>query len=154
MKKLSLDSDLEARLVEAIASDNEDVDLASALAPDDDEITVSPNRKQFTLSRGGVNGFSVVPLWAVKEMARARAHHAGFLVSVILQRMRVRKTTVVPVTSAIWAEVASPSKYERETILNHLRLIPGVLRLEKRHRGYTRYQAALGDMWTSEGDGE
>jgi hypothetical protein len=95
-----------------------------------------------------VNGFSVVPLWVTKEIAQARAYHAGPLVNVILQRMRVRRTTTVLITSAVWAEAASPSKYERETILNHLRLVPSVLKLEKRHKGYTRYQAVLGDMWS------
>jgi hypothetical protein len=147
MKKPRLDPDLDAQLASAIAPDNEDVDLASATAPDDDQIAASLNRKQSMFSRDGVNGFSVVPLWVVREMAQARAHHAAFLVIVILQRMRVRKTTMVPITSAIWAEIASPGERERETILKHLRRIPGVLRLEKRHQGYTRYEAVLGDKW-------
>ena len=147
MKKFRLDPDLDAQLASAIAPDDEDVDLASATAPDDDQIAASLSRKQFTLSRDGVNGFSVVPLWVTREIAQARAYHAAPLVNVILQRMRVRKTTTVPITSAIWAEIASPGKYERETILKHLRLISGVLRLERRHQGYTRYEAVLGDKW-------
>jgi hypothetical protein len=85
------------------------------------------------------------------EVARARAYHAGPLVNVILQRMRVRRTTTVLITSTIWAEIASPGKYERETILKHRRRVPTVLKLEKRRRGYTRYQAVLGDMWATGG---
>jgi hypothetical protein len=127
-----------------------DAQFESALAPEDEDgvksaASFQPN--EFTRSRDGVNGFSIVPLWATREMARARAHHAGFLVSVILQRMRVRREVTVALTSAIWAELGSPSERERRTILKHLRRVPGVLRLEKRHQGYTRYQATKGDMW-------
>ena len=61
--------------------------------------------------------------------------------------MRVRRTTTVLITSAIWAELGSPPEYERRTILKHLRRVPGVLKLGKRHKGYTRYQVVLGDMW-------
>jgi hypothetical protein len=128
-----------------------DAQLASTLAPEDEDdvqLVGSLPTTEFTRSRNGVNGFSVVPLWVTKEIAQARAYHAGPLVNVILQRMRVRRTTTVLITSAVWAEAASPSKYERETILNHLRLVPSVLKLEKRHKGYTRYQAVLGDMWS------
>ncbi len=122
----------------------------SALAPEDEDTVKStapfqPN--EFTRSRDGVNGFSIVPLWATREMARARAHHAGFLVNVILQRMRVRREVSVALTSAIWAELGSPSERERRTILKHLRRIPGVVRLEERRQGYTRYRATKGDMW-------
>ena len=149
MRKPHLDPDLDAQLASATALDDEDADdLASATAPDDDRIAASLNRKQFTLSRDGVNGFSVVPLWVTREIARARAYHAAPFINAILQRMRVRKTTTVPITSAIWAEVASPGKYERETILKHLRRVPGVLRLEERHQRFTRYQAVLGDKWS------
>jgi hypothetical protein len=124
--------------------------MASALAPEDEDDArlVDPvSSIEFTRSRNGVNGFSVVPLWVTREIAQARAYHAAPLVNVILQRMRVRRTPTVPITSAVWTEVASPSKYERETILQHLRRVPGVLKLEQRHRGYTRYQATKGDMW-------
>jgi hypothetical protein len=58
----------------------------------------------------------------------------------------------VPLTSAIWAEIGSPSERERRTTLKHLRCIPGVLRLEERRQGYTRYQVTKGDMWTTKGD--
>ena len=149
VKRSRLDPDLEALMASAIAPDDEDADLTSAAAPDDDQIAASLSPKQFTLNRNGVNGFSVVPLWVVREIAQARAHHAALLAVVVLQRMRVRKTRTVPITSAIWAEIASPSEYERRTILKHLRHIPGVLRLEERHQGYTRYQAVLGDKWHS-----
>ena len=53
------------------------------------------------------------------EIAR-RAYHAVPLVNVVLQRMRVRRTTTVLITSAIWAELGSPPEYERRTILKHL----------------------------------
>ena len=127
-----------------------DAQFESALAPDDGDngqsaASFQPN--EFTRSRDGVNGFSIVPLWATREMARARAHHAGFLVNVILQRMRVRREVTVALTSAIWAELGSPSERERRTILKHLRRIPGVVRLEERRQGYTRYRATEGDMW-------
>jgi hypothetical protein len=130
-----------------------DAQFESALAPedgDDAQSAVSFLPNEFTRSRDGVNGFSIVPLWVTKEIARARAHNAAVLVNVILQRMRVRRTTAVPITSAIWAEIASPSRYERETILKHLRLIPGVLKLEERRQGYTRYQATKGGMWEAQ----
>jgi hypothetical protein len=124
--------------------------MASALAPvDEDDIQPvgSLPSTKFTRSRNGVNGFSVVPLWVTKEIAQARAYHAVPLVNVVLQRMRVRRTTTVLITSAIWAELGSPPEYERRTILKHLRRVPGVLKLGKRHKGYTRYQVVLGDMW-------
>jgi hypothetical protein len=137
VKPLSRDPDLDAQ-------------MASALAPEDEDearpvASFQPN--EFTRGRDGVNGFSIVPLWAVREMARTRAHRAALLVVVILQRMRVRRETTVALTSAIWAELGSPPEYERRTILQHLRRVPGVLKLEKRHHGYTRYQATKGDMW-------
>ena len=100
-------------------------------------------------SRDGADGFCILPFWVVKDIAQARAHHAALLAAVILQRMRMKGMTTVPITSAIWAGIASPSRYERGTILKHLRLIPGVLRLEKRHQGYTRYQAVLSDKWNA-----
>ena len=115
------DSDLEAELAAAIAADNEDTDLANAIVPEDDQLPDLVNAKLFTRGRGGVNGYSIVPLWVTREMARARAHHAGLLVNVILRRMQMRKTSIVPITSAIWAELASPTGRERETILKHLR---------------------------------
>jgi hypothetical protein len=150
MKNPSFDPDLDAQLADAMAAaDNEDMDLASAIAPDGDMPAISIGASQFTRGRQGVNGFCIPPLWVVKDIATARAHHAVLLVAVVLQRMRVRKTTTVPITSAVWAEIASPARYERETILKHLRLIPSVLKLEERPRGYTRYQAVLGDGWTA-----
>jgi hypothetical protein len=149
MKTTPFDPEFEAQLRSAIASDNEDVDLASALAPDDDPLAAPFGPKQFTRGRNRVEGFCVAPLWVVSEIAKARAYHAAPLVLVILQRMRMRRMTVVPITSAIWERVASPREYERRTILDHLRLIPGVLKLEERRRGYTRYQALLGDKWTA-----
>jgi hypothetical protein len=134
-----------------------DAQFESALAPEEEGDARSvaffqPN--EFTRSRGGVNGFSIVPLWVTREMARARAHHAAFLVNVLLQRMRVRRTAAVAITSAVWAEIGPPSERERRTILKHLRLIPGVLKLENRRHGYTRYQAVKGDMWTTKGGEE
>lgn len=127
-----------------------DAQFESALAPKDEDDVRSASSflpNEFTRSRDGVNGFSIVPLWATREMARARAHHAALLVNVILQRMRVRRAVTVALTSAIWAEIGSPSERERRTILKHLRCIPGVLKLEERRQGYTRYQATKGDMW-------
>jgi hypothetical protein len=138
MKKTPLNSDLDA-------------DLASAVAPEyDDDLSAigsSVNQDIFTLGRNGVNGFGVVPLWTVKEMTDARAHHAIALAIVLLQRMRVRKTDTVPITAAIWARIESPSERERQTILRHLRRVPGVLRLGERHKRLTRYQVTLGEMW-------
>jgi hypothetical protein len=148
-KPLSLDSGLDAGLAGAIAADNEDMDFASAIAPEDDQLPDLVNAKLFTRGRGGVNGYSIIPLWVTREIAQVRAHHAALLVAVILRRMQMRRTSIVPITSAIWAELASPNRRERETILKHLRLISGVLKLEERHRGYTRYQATKGDMWTA-----
>ena len=135
MKKTHLDADLEA-------------DLASAVAPDDNQLAISAvNRNLFTRSRNGVNGFGLIPFWALREITRVRAHHALALFVVILQRMRVRKTTTIPITAAIWAEIGSPGERERQTILQHFRRVPSVLKLEERHQRYTRYQATLGDMW-------
>ena len=95
MKTTPFDPEFEAQLRSAIASDNEDVDLASALAPDDDPLAAPFGPKQFTRGRNRVEGFCVTPLWVVSEIAKARAYHAAPLVLVILQRMRMRRMTVV-----------------------------------------------------------
>jgi hypothetical protein len=113
---------------------------------DDDRLVV--DRNLFTRRRNGVNGFGVIPIWALKEMVRTRAYHAIALAIVLFQHMRMRKTKTVPITGAVWAKIGSPSEYERKTILKHLRRVPGVLRLEERHKGYTRYQVTLGNLWT------
>ena len=138
MKNPPLDSDL-------------DDDLASAIAPEDDDERPSSGslvkRNVFTQSRNGVKGFGVVPFWVLKEMTRARAHHAIALVAVILQRMRLRETDTVIITDAVWEDVGQPGKWGRQMALQHLRRVPGVLRLEERHKRLTRYQATLGDMW-------
>jgi hypothetical protein len=139
--------DLEALWASVIVPDDEDMDLTSAAAPEYYPSVVPVNRKLFTRGAGGVNGFCIIPFWVVGEIAQARAYHAAPLVFAILRRMRMRKTTVEPITSTLWAQIAAPSRYERETILDHLRRIPGVLKLEDRHQGYTRYQAVLGDKW-------
>jgi hypothetical protein len=132
-------------------SDLDDDDLASAVAPEYDDDWApgghSVNPDLFTRGRNGVNGFSVVPSWVTVEMARVRAHHAAFLVTVILQLMRVRRTDIVPITLAVWERAGSPGERERGTILQHLRRVPGVLKLEERHKRLTRYQVTLGDMW-------
>jgi hypothetical protein len=81
------------------------------------------------------------------EMARVRAYHAAFLVAVVLQLMRVRRTDTVPITLAVWERAGSPGERERGTILQHLRRIPSVFKLEDRHKRLTRYQVTLGEMW-------
>jgi hypothetical protein len=129
------------------AFDDEEIDLSSAIAPEDPVEKLSVNRNRFAKARHGVNGFAIFPLWAAREIANARAHYAFALTIVLLQRMRVRRADTAPITAAIWSEIGSPSKDERQTILRHLRRIPGVLKLEKRHEGYTRYRVTLGDLW-------
>jgi hypothetical protein len=141
MKKIPPDPDLDAL-------------LASCEAPED-EGDLSPtghsvNRDIFTQSKNGINGFAVIPLWVVKEMTDARAHHAVALAIVLLQRMRARKTDTLPLTATIWGTIGAPSERERQTILQHLRRVPGVLRLEERHKRLTRYQVTLGDMWNED----
>jgi hypothetical protein len=148
MRKTAFDLGIEANLVGAIAPDDEEVDLSSAIAPDTYQLAVSSaDRNQFTRGRNGVNGFAIIPIWALREITCARAHHATALTIILLQRMRVRKTNTIPITAAIWTEIGSPGKRERQTILQHLRRVPGVVKLEERRQGYTRYQATLGDMW-------
>ena len=128
-----------------------DDDLASAIAPEyDDDFPAaghSINQDLFVRSRNGVNGFGIVPLWAIREVTRVKAHYATALMVVILQRMRVRKVDTVPVTDAIWQEIGGLTKCERQTVLEHLRHVPGVLKLEERHKRLTRYQVTLGEMW-------
>jgi hypothetical protein len=138
MRKTPSDSDLDADLASAVAPEYND-DFAPAGS--------SVNRDMFTQSRNGVSGFSVVPLWVLKEMTRARAHHAIALVGVLLHRMRMQGTDTVPITAAIWAKIGMTGKWERQIALQHLRLVPGVLRLEERHKRLTRYQVTLGEMW-------
>jgi hypothetical protein len=130
---------------------NEFNELAdAAFAPDDPPTENLINPNEFTRSRNDAEGFFVMPRWVLKEIVRARAHHHTIpLVLAILRHARLRRTKTVPITSTIWAEAGSPGERERKTILRHLRDIPGVLRLENRHQGYTRYQATLGDMWES-----
>jgi hypothetical protein len=134
------------------SDDDIDIDaaLASCAAPEGDDLPVtvsSIERNRFTRGRNGINGFCVIPLWVVRELAQVRAYHASLLVTVLLQRMRVRGTTTESITATIWNKVGSPSKWERQTVLEHLRRVPGNLKLEERHEGYTRYQVTLGEMW-------
>jgi hypothetical protein len=150
MKKHGLDPVLDADFLNACISDEDDAFLTDvALAPDDGQLVASSvARNLFTCGKNGINGFSVIPSWVVMELARARAHNAALLVCAIFKRMRMRRTTTIPLTSTVWAEIDSPGERERQTILRHLRRVPGVLKLEKRHQRYTRYQVTLGDMWS------
>ena len=127
----------------------EEIDFSSFEAPADVSFENAPARgNRFTRSRNGVNGYSIFPLWVVREFARVRASkNVVLLAIVLLQRMKVRNTSTVLLTAAIWAEIGSPSKMARQTALQHLRRVPGVLKLEERHKGYTRYQVSLGEMW-------
>jgi hypothetical protein len=139
MKKPHLEFDLDDDLASAIAP--EDVDETHAVAAS------STNPEIFTQGRNGVNGFGVIPLWALEEIVRARAHHALPLALVVFRHMRIRRTRTLVITAAIWAKVGSPGKWGRQIALQHLRRVPGVLKLEERHKRLTRYQVTLGDMW-------
>jgi hypothetical protein len=131
-----------------------DEDLESANAPEYEGghqpvgNSVDPNI--FTQKKMGTNGYAIVPLWVLKEIARTRAYHAGPLIGVLLQRMRVRKVDTMPITCGIWAEIGSPNERERWTILQQLRRIPDVLRLEERREGFTHYQVVLSETWIRE----
>jgi hypothetical protein len=129
-----------------------DDDLASAVAPGDDDDDDSsdpfadiPPIDWDLFTRGG---FGIIPLWVVKEIARARAYHASGLIIVILRRLRKKTITAVPITAAIWSQAGSPGKWERQHILQHLRKVPGVLKLEECRGGLARYQATFGEMWS------
>jgi hypothetical protein len=150
MKRPGLDPVLDADFLSACISDEDDASLVDvALAPEDDQLVASSvAHSLFTCGKNGINGFSVIPSWVVTELARARAHNAALLVCAILKRMRMRRATTIPLTSTVWAEIDAPSECERQTILRHLRRVPGVLKLERRHQRYTRYQVTLGDGWS------
>jgi hypothetical protein len=138
MNKESPDSDLIAALESASAPEYDD-----DLSPGGHSV----DRNIFTQSQYGVEGFSVIPLWVVREMVRARAHHAFALVLALLQRMRVKRIRTVLITSEVWDRAGQSGKWERQIALQHLRRIPGVIKLEERHKRQTRYQATLGEMW-------
>jgi hypothetical protein len=143
MKKRGLDPVLDADLLSACVSDDDPL-ADVALAPDDDQLAASSVASNlFTCNKNGIKGFGVMPSWVVMELARVRAHNAVLLACVILKRMRMRRVTTIALTSAVWAEIDSPGERERQTVLQHLRRVPGVLKLEKRHKRYTRYQVTL-----------
>jgi hypothetical protein len=132
------------------ADEDDDLDeaLASCAAPEGGPSTAKGRGgNRWTRARNGVSGFVTAPVWVLTELGRARAYHAAVLVMILLQRMRMRGTTTEPVTASVWNKAGSPSKWERQTILEHLRRVPGILKLEERHKGYTRYQVTLGEMW-------
>ena len=144
--------------------------LATANVPEDelgglDATNVnSVFRDRFTEGRNGVEGFSVIPLWVGGEIARAHAYQAAVLISAILRRIRLREflalryrrislqeAHTLPITDAVWDDAGLPAdpsnKWARQAALQHLRRVPGVLKLEERHKRLTRYQVTLGDMW-------
>jgi hypothetical protein len=133
-----------------------DKQLESANAPEDDEKDDVPdalpiNRNIFTHDQNGIKGFSVIPLWVVYEMAHVQAHHAIPLVAAILWRMRTKGINAVLITSMIWKKTSLDDcindKSARQVALQHLRRVPGIIRLEDHHTREARYQATLGETW-------
>ena len=150
MKNPSFDPDLDAQLADAMAAaDNEDMDLASAIAPDGDMPAISIGAKSIYAWQTRRERFlhsAALGCEGHRDGAGSSCGLAG----------RCRSSTYAGEENDDGANHLSclggnriAGQYERETILKHLRLIPSVLKLEERPRGYTRYQAVLGDGWTA-----
>jgi hypothetical protein len=141
--------------VKKSASNVSDEDLDSCKVSEDDlPVGHSVSRKIFEQAKSGVRGYGLIPLWATQELSDALAFHAFPLVAVVLQRMRVRGVDTVLLTETVWEATHHSNKWARQITLQHLRRVPGVLKLEERHKRLTRYQITLGDMWERDSKGE
>jgi hypothetical protein len=92
--------------------------------------------------------FVQIPLHWLPIMQRAKAFPATPLLLAIAYQMFASDKSRVPITSEIWELAGDPrDKAQRHEMIQILRRIPSVVRLEYSQRTGTKYAAVKGVWW-------
>jgi hypothetical protein len=94
------------------------------------------------------NPFSQIPLHWLPIIQRARAEKALPLLIAVAYQMRMDRKPRTPITSKTWAHAGDPrSKAQRRAMIDVLRRIPSIVRLEFSQRTGSKYTAIKGLWW-------
>jgi hypothetical protein len=91
--------------------------------------------------------FGVCPIWVNREVVRAQAYRALPLIIAAYRLMRLKRTTTITLTQAVWADVGPLTARARHAVLENLKKVPGIMRLEAKRRAIWPYRLTLGELW-------
>ena len=93
--------------------------------------------------------FAQIPLHWLAIMQPARAVSALPLLAAISYEMRMRRKSRIAITAEIWELAGDPrTEAQRRAMINVLRRVPSIVRLEYRQRVGSKYVAHEGLWWS------
>jgi hypothetical protein len=97
------------------------------------------------------NGVDFVFLRGVSSLnayiLQKRAAEAFPLLLALQQQFDASRKTQVPITHDVWKTAGDPSKNKRETMMEHLRRLPGLVTLHEDRCARFRYRVEKGTLW-------
>jgi hypothetical protein len=92
--------------------------------------------------------FAQIPLHWAPIIQRAKAESAMLLLHAIAYQMRMNQKSRVAITSTTWALAGDPrTEAQRHAVIEVLRRIPSIVRLEFSERTGSKYAAVKGLWW-------